>query len=149
MQRLILLTAVSIILLFFISSNTLALCVKVQTANLRSGPGTKYEKTWQVFKYMPLKKIGSKGKWYKVRDVDGDVHWIYKKLVTSKYRCAVVKAREANIRKGPGTKYKKTDLSPAIKYDTFKVIKIKGDWVKVVDEFGEVGWIYKKLLWIQ
>jgi SH3-like domain-containing protein len=123
--------------------------VKVQTANLRSGPGTKYEKTWQVFKYMPLKKIGSKGNWYKVRDVDGDVHWIYKKLVTSKYRCAVVKAREANIRKGPGTKYKKTDLSPAIKYDTFKVIKIKGNWVKVVDEFGEVGWIYKKLLWIQ
>ncbi len=149
MQRFILLTVLFIVLLFFISSNTLALCVKVQTANLRSGPGTKYEKTWQVFKYMPLKKIGSKGNWYKVRDVDGDVHWIYKKLVTSKYRCAVVKAREANIRKGPGTKYKKTDLSPAIKYDTFKVIKIKGNWVKVVDEFGEVGWIYKKLLWIQ
>jgi SH3-like domain-containing protein len=142
--------SIIIILLFsLIPSNTSALCVKVQTANLRSGPGTKYEKTWQVFKYMPLKKIGSKGNWYKVKDVDGDVHWIYKKLVTNKYRCAVVKAREANIRKGPGTKYKKTDLSPAIKYDTFKVIKTKGDWVKVVDEFGEAGWIHKKLLWIQ
>ncbi|MGE5301577.1 MAG: SH3 domain-containing protein, partial [Acidobacteriota bacterium] len=33
--------------------------------------------------------------------------------------------------------------------DTFRVLKRKGAWVKVRDEYGEVGWIYEKLLWIQ
>ncbi len=130
-------------------STAMALCVDADTANLRSGPGTKYEKTWQVFKYMPLKKISKKGDWYKVKDLDGDTHWIYGRLVTSKYRCAVVKARKANIRKGPGKKYRRTEISPAIKYDSFKVLKTKGKWVKVIDEFGEKGWIFRKLLWIQ
>ena len=131
------------------ASAAMALCVKADTANLRSGPGTKYEKTWQVFKYMPLKKISKKGDWYKVKDLDGDTHWIYRRLVTSKYRCAVVKARKANIRKGPGKKYRRTEISPAIKYDSFKVLKVKGSWVHVIDEFGEKGWIFRKLLWIQ
>ncbi len=125
-----------------------ALCVNTSIANLRKGPGTKYEKTWHVFKYMPFKKIGQKGNWYKVQDVDGDTHWIYRKLVTSKIDCAVVKVNEANVRSGPGTKFSKTDLSPAIKYDSFKVLKRTGSWVKVVDEFGSSGWIFRKLLWI-
>ncbi len=125
------------------------LCVKAPVANLRDGPGTKYKKTWQVYKYMPLKRIARKGDWYKVRDVDGDIHWVFKNLVTSRYRCAVVKVDEANIRKGPGTRYRQTELSPALRYDTFRVLRIKGRWVKVRDEFGEEGWIYRPLLWIQ
>ncbi len=125
-----------------------ALCVKVPTANLREGPGTKYEKTWQVFKYMPFKQIQKKGNWYKVQDVDGDKHWIYKKLVTGKMNCAVVKVDKANIRSGPGTRFGEKDASPAIKYDSFKVIKRKASWVNVVDEFGNTGWIFRKLLWI-
>ncbi|NOX20095.1 MAG: SH3 domain-containing protein [Nitrospirae bacterium] len=141
----------SLILMMIFGSFSLAmgLCVISEEANLRSGPGTNYDKNWQVFKYMPLKKIKKKGKWYKVKDVDGDVHWIYGKLVTDKIKCAVVKVDKANVRKGPGTNYPKTDFSPAIKYDSFKVLKKKGPWYKLVDEFGQVGWIHKKLLWVQ
>jgi SH3-like domain-containing protein len=97
---------------------------------------------------MPFKKLAEKGNWYKVQDVDGDIHWIYSKLVTDEFDCAVVKVDEANVRSGPGIKYKKTTLSPVIKYESFKVIKRKGLWVKVEDEFGNTGWIYRKLLWI-
>ncbi len=136
-------------LTILLATDLFALCVKAPVANLRAGPGTDYKKTWQVYKYMPLRKIGRKGDWFKVKDVDGDIHWIYKGLVTSKYRCAVVKKDEANIRKGPGTRYKQTELSPALRYDTFRVLRIKGRWVKVRDEFGEEGWIYRPLLWIQ
>ncbi len=135
--------------LLIFSSYAHALCINVSEANLRKGPGTKYKKTWQVFKYMPFKKITKKGNWYKVRDVDGDVHWIYRKLITAKFRCAVIKVEEANVRSGPGTRFRKIILSPALKYDSFKVIKIKGSWVKVIDEFGDTGWIFRKLLWIQ
>jgi len=125
-----------------------ALCVTVPEANLRSGPGTQYERTWEVFKYMPFKKLSQKGDWYKVQDVDGDKHWIYRKLVRDKFDCAVVKADKANIRKGPGVRYQKKHFSPALKYAAFKVLKRKGDWVKVLDEFGDSGWIFRKLLWI-
>jgi SH3-like domain-containing protein len=126
-----------------------ALCVSAPEANLRSGPGTNYEKTWEVFKYMPLKRVSKKGLWYKVRDVDGDIYWVYGPLITSKYKCAVVKDDKANVRTGPATTYKQTKISPALKYYSFKVLKIKGQWVNVMDEYGEKGWIYKPLLWIQ
>jgi SH3-like domain-containing protein len=147
MKKILFCGLVLIFLLTF-SNYANALCVNVPTANLRKGPGIKYEKTWHVFKYMPFKKLTKKGNWYKVQDVDGDVHWIYSKLVTSKINCAVVKIDEANIRSGPGTNFKKNAFSPAIKYDSFKVIKRKGKWVKVIDEFGNTGWIFRKLLWI-
>lgn len=130
------------------SNYAFALCVKAPLANLREGPGTKYEKTWHVFKYMPFKKLAQKGNWYKVQDVDGDVHWIYSKLVTGKINCAVVKVDEANVRTGPGTNFEKKAFSPAIKYDSYKVLKRKGSWVNVIDEFGNTGWIFRKLLWI-
>jgi SH3-like domain-containing protein len=140
---------ITIILTLFFSQYSHALCVNVPEANLRSGPGTKYEKTWEVFKYMPFNKLSKKANWYKIKDVDGDIHWVYSKLVTSKIKCAVVKVDKANVRSGPGEKYSKTSMSPALKYDSFKVIKIQAPWAKVVDEFGDSGWIFRKLLWVQ
>lgn len=148
MKRLLLL-AFSILMVFIFSGISEALCVSTPVANLRSGPGTKYKKNWQVYKYMPFRRMSRKGNWYMVRDVDGDEHWIHKKIVTSKIQCAVVKVEKANIRSGPGIDFAKADTSPAIKYDSYKVLKIKGLWVKVLDEYGDKGWIYRKLLWIQ
>jgi SH3-like domain-containing protein len=126
-----------------------ALCIKAPEANLRQGPSTRYEKSWEVFKYMPLRKIGQRGKWYQVKDVDGDTHWVYNRLVTGSMRCAVVKVDKANMRNGPGTKYAKSPLSPVEKYYAFKVTGSKGRWVKVEDEMHNEGWVAKWLLWIQ
>ena len=102
------------LLLFLFHSYAHALCVKVAEANLRSGPGTKYEKTWEVFKYMPFKRLSTKGNWYKVQDVDGDKHWIYRKLIEEQFDCAVVKVDKANIRNGPGTHFRKKNDSPSL-----------------------------------
>ena len=128
-----------------------ALCVNVSKANLRSGPSTKYEKVWEVYKYMPFMKVGKSlsGDWYAVQDVDGDVSWIYKKLVTEKYKCAVVKSEEVNVRKGPGTNYEKIPSGPAKQYFSFRVLKKKGSWVQVKDEWGATGWVHTDFLWIK
>ena len=134
---------------FLLSTQAAAWCVKVPEANLRQGPGTQFEKSWEVFKYMPFQKIGQKGSWYKVKDVDGDEHWVYRNLVTSTMRCAVVKTDTANVRTGPGTNHEESPLSPVEHYYSFKVIKVQGDWVKVQDEVFNEGWVYKNLLWIQ
>lgn len=149
MKRIMRLVGIIIFLIIISRSYSDALCVNVAEANLRRGPGTRYQKTWEVFKYMPFRKLNKKGNWYKVKDVDGDIHWIYRKLVTKKFRCAVVKKDNVNIRSGPGTNYSKKYFGPAMKYDSFKVKKINGSWVKVLDEFGDTGWIFRKLVWIQ
>lgn len=142
----------SIILFIMLTGNySNALCVNVQKANLRAGPSINYEIVWEVYKYMPFVRVGVSlsRNWYAVRDVDGDVNWIHKKLVTEKYKCAVVKTEEVNVRIGPGTNYSKSSLSPAKKYYSFKVLQRKGMWVKVKDEFGDTGWIHRNYIWIQ
>ena len=128
----------------------LALCVKSARANLRSGPGTRFSKTWEVFKYMPFRHLKRKGLWIKVGDVDGDTHWIHSKLVTSSIHYAVVKAKKANLRTGPGTNYRKKPYVPrAEKYTSYKVIRTKRGWSKLKDEYGDTAWVHRKLLWVQ
>jgi len=128
-----------------------ALCVKATKVNVRMGPGTIYDIAWEVYKYMPFLKVGVslEGNWYAVRDVDGDVNWIHKNLVTDTYRCAVVKTEKVNVRKGPGINYSKIFLSPTERYHSFKVLKTKAAWVKVKDEWDNIGWIHRRYLWIQ
>lgn len=127
-----------------------ALCVKVPMANLRVGPGTGYAAGWQVNKYMPFVKVGVSlsGHWYAVKDVDGDVLWINKNLVSTQYRCAAVTAKIANIRTGPGIHYKKSSLSPAHQYDSFKIERKDKSWIKVRAEDNRTGWIRRDFLWV-
>ncbi len=134
----------------FLPANTAdALCVKTKKANLRKGPGTQYEKLWQVFQYMPFKQLKKQGSWYRVQDVDGDVYWLHKKLVSTDFKCAAVKKNKANLRSGPGTKHPTVPWSPVDKYFSMKVLKMKGQWVYVQDSVGDKAWIYKSLVWIQ
>jgi len=133
----------------FPQSKAEAMCVSNKKANLRQGPGTHYEKLWQVFKYMPFKEMKKKGDWYRVKDVDGDIYWIHKKLVTKKYKCAVIKNNKTNLRKGPGTKYDLLSWSPVDKYFSMKVLQIKGQWIRIEDSVGDKGWVSRPLIWIQ
>jgi SH3-like domain-containing protein len=98
-----------IALLVMLPSLGEALCVKAPMANLRIGPGTSYSEGRRVNKCTPFIKVGVSlsGDWYTVKDVDGDVFWIKKNLVTDQYRCAAVTAKIANVRTGPGTQHKK------------------------------------------
>ena len=75
-----------------------ALCIKNEKANLRKGPGTKYEKLWQVFQYMPFKLLKTKGDWKLVEDLDGDTYWVYAPLTTQEYKCASIKNNETKKR---------------------------------------------------
>ncbi len=136
--------------LFIFTDNLSALCVKTSEANLRSGPGSNFKKTWTVYTYMPFRKLSRQGEWYKVKDVDGEIHWIHRSLVTEKHLCAVVKVKKAQIRSGPGKKYDPLSISPVVKYYSFKVIKIgkKRKWMKLQDEVKNRGWMSRELLWV-
>jgi SH3-like domain-containing protein len=112
--------------------------------NIRSGPGTKDEVLWEVFKDFPLEIIKREGKWAKTKDFEGDTGWIYSPLL-SKNKKVIVKVEVANMRTGPGQNYEPV---ASVKYGVvFTPIETEGDWLKVVHEDGTKGWIYKKLLW--
>lgn len=146
---------VSLLLILFIfgtlllTSGAEALCIKEKRANLRKGPGLNYEKLWEVFKYMPFTQLSKKGEWLRIKDIDGDIYWVHKRLTTKSYRCAVIKQNKTNLREGPGTKFKRVKWGPVDKYFSMKVLKIKNDWVRVVDAVGDKAWVYRPLVWIK
>ena len=141
---------VLVVVLFFIVNFTNAayagerLAVSVSIANIRSGPGTKYDTLWQVYKYYPIKVIKKSGSWILFVDFEGDKGWVKSTLV-GKIPSVITIKEDCNIRSGPGTKYSilfKTERGVA-----FKVIKEKGSWIYVQHADGDKGWIYKPLVW--
>jgi SH3-like domain-containing protein len=138
-----------IISILFLSCTNLAcagerLTVSVPKANIRSGPGTKYDIIWQVYKYYPLRVIKKTGSWYRFFDFEGDKGWIYRSLVR-KIPSVITIKEKCNIRSGPGTKYRV--LFTTEKGVAFKVINRKGSWIHVRHSDGDKGWIYKSLVW--
>ena len=116
-------------------------------ANLRDGPGKSHHKTWTVGKYMPFRQLDRKGSWLKVEDVDHQIHWIYKTLVSRAIACVVVKVPFAYLRTGPGKKFAKAGIEIADKYAPFKKIDHRGNWLQVEDDYGRKSWIYAKSVW--
>ena len=138
-----------LVVILFQQETAEALCVKDKKANLRSGPGKHNEKLWTVLKYMPFRQVGREGSWLRVKDLDGDIYWIYRKITTKAYMCAVIKNNKANLRQGPGRKSPQVEWSPMDKYFSMKVLKIKGSWAHVEDSTGDRAWVHRSLVWIQ
>lgn len=121
-----------------------SLCVTASRANLRAGPGTEHRVNWTVYKNMPLVQVEKQGEWIRVRDVDGDLHWIYDRLVSAGQDCVTIRADIANIRRGPGTRFRK--WFTVKRYTSFRKTGEQGGWVKIEYE-GEEMWVYNTLIW--
>ncbi len=135
--------------IFFFFFDPLCLDAKMvsivkEGVNIRSGPSTSAQVKWQVGKGFPLQVIESKGKWYKVKDFENDVGWVYAPLTIRK-DYLIVKRPEINIRSKP-------DVNSSIvfkaKYGVvFHSTTEVGDWVKVRHDSGVTGWVARRLLW--
>ena len=120
------------------------LCVTSPRANLRAGPGKENRITWEVNQFMPLVEIARQKDWVRVKDVDGDIHWIYKTLISDKVDCLTIKASKANIRKRPTAK---APLWFTVeKYTSFKRVGQQPKWIKLEYE-GEIMWVFHTLVW--
>ena len=118
--------------------------VKGNVANVRALPNTKSDTLWQVEKYHPLLVIEKRGKWFRVKDFEGDMGWMHRTLV-DKTPTIIVNVKLANVRTGPGTQH---HLSfDAGKGTPFKVLEKKERWIKVQHADGDVGWIFNSLIW--
>jgi uncharacterized protein YgiM (DUF1202 family) len=122
-----------------------ALCVTADGANLRSGPGTEFDVSWRVNRYMPFVERDEKDGWVKVEDLTKTSHWISKKVVNEKIECAVVKTETAFLRKEP-----RKESSDDVKIDKFtplKVLSKSHGWFEVESSLGDKFWIYGRNVW--
>ena len=120
------------------------LAVSNPIANIRSGPGLKYDILWKVRKYHPLLILEKSGKWFHFRDFEGDEGWIHRSLL-SRIPTVITKIKKCNIQEGPGTSFK--ILSTVGKGIPFKIIKHKGNWLNIQHADGDKGWIHRSLVW--
>jgi SH3-like domain-containing protein len=127
-----------------------SVCIKVEKANLRSGPGKDFPISWSVYRHMPFRQVGSSGSWIQLQDVDGDKHWAHSSVLSYTNKCAVIKVPRAYLRTGAGSKYKRVSYFPsAVKYTSFKYVKRYKNWVQLADDDNDKYWVYRKLVWIQ
>ncbi len=134
------------LLLFVFSSTAMAerLTVAVDVANIRSGPGAKYDILWKIGKYHPLNILNKSGSWYHFSDFEGDKGWIHRSLI-QKIPAVITRENKCNIRSGPGPGNK--ILFAVDKGIPFKVLKRKGNWIHIEHSDGDKGWIHTSLVW--
>jgi SH3-like domain-containing protein len=118
--------------------------VKVDEANLRSGPSTAAETLRPAYENEPLQVLSRRGQWLRVSDFQGTPAWIYAPLTDSR-PAVVVEADVANLRAGPGRGHEV--LYTAERWTTFLVLTQRGSWIRVRHADGPEGWIHGTLLW--
>lgn len=121
------------------------LSITTDNANVRTGPGTNYPASMELFVGYPLKVQQKKGDWYQVTDFENDSGWVHDSIVKT-CDTVIVNAKESiNMRSGPTTK------DPVVADVERGVVLTKlakeGDWTKVRHSSGTTGYVYSPLLW--
>ena len=127
MRRMVLF-AVLCLLVFTEEASARRLAVSVKRANIRSGPGTNHDILWSVGMYYPFDVLKKSGRWYKIRDFEGDEGWMYGSLLRQ-IPAVIVKVRLVNVREKAGTNFK--ILLQAERGVCFKRLGKKGKWLRI------------------
>ena len=125
-----------------------AVCVTQPHTSLHKGPSVKDPVTWTVSENMPLLRLDIKGQWSKVQDLDGQVHWVQSRVLSSRRSCAVIRTKTAKLRRGPGPKEPTADMEIADKYTPFQKIDRDGAWLLVQDEYNGRYWVNETNVWL-
>ncbi|PLY02470.1 MAG: peptide-binding protein [Desulfuromonas sp.] len=132
-------------LLFASLAQARMVAVSSSLANIRETPKiNQYNLFLQAPRYYPLRVIDKQGNFLKVQDFKGHIGWVNDSVVDST-RSVVVKVKRSNLRSGPGTKYKV--VLHAERGVCFKVLRVKGSWIKLQHASGTRGWMHSSLLW--
>ena len=159
LQKNIYATAIIIVLIFFGAAQTACIgqsigkvtglklprfvSLKADKAHLRTGPGRRFPIEWVlIYQNMPLEIIDEYTDWRKIRDWEGSVGWVHRRLISGK-RWVIVKER-AILYEDP-----KSDSLPLAKL-TRKVLgaleNCSGGWCKGIFS-GVTGWVSQQKIW--
>ncbi len=139
--------SVTLLSLFSFSSASAAEYVSVSgdNVNVRTGAGTDYEVSMELFEGYPLKVLEKQGEWLKIVDFENDSGWIHQSLVTDGNTVIVNGNKNVNMRAEPSTQ--STVIATVDRGVVMTKLESQGKWQKLKHATGLVGWIYKPLLW--
>lgn len=142
----VLVLQVFLLCIFFLPAHALAemTSIKGEKVNMRAKPASTATILWQLGEGFPLKVLKKRRNWLKVKDFEGDVGWVFRKL-TSKRPHLIVKKKMVNIRNKPASRSR---IIGKAKYGVvFATLKQYRGWAKVKHQSGLIGWIRRDLLW--
>lgn len=118
--------------------------VKSTTLNVRTGPGTNFPISMELFEGYPLQVIQQKGDWLQVTDFDNDKGWVFAKYVVPGNTVIANGKESINMRTKPSTNA--TVVATVVRGVVLQKLSTQGKWTKVHSQ-GATGWIYNPLLW--
>lgn len=133
------------LLLFSFSGE--ALCVKSPKALLRQGPGAQFPISWEVGKYMPLRVVERQGTWIKVKDLEGESHWVHRSSTTNAIECLVVRVNRASLWTKPAKQGARAMIPFADRYTPFKKLDRDEEWLQVQRPDGLTAWVAESHMW--
>ena len=135
--------------LFFVAATQAAaadyVSVKGDNVNVRTGAGTNYEISMELFDGYPLKVVSTEGEWLKIVDFENDSGWIHQSLVTDGDTVIVNGNKNVNMRAEANTN--SAIVATVDRGVVLTMLETQGKWVKLKHSSGLIGWIYKPLLW--
>ena len=142
----------------------IAAMVAAESANVRGGPGTNYDKVGELTDGTQLQVLAQADGWYQARVRDGRVIWITAELLDldpamadflpeaanipapPPAKIGLVFEEGLNLRDGPGTTYVgMTKLNVSAQLD---LLARYGDWFQVQTAEGQAGWVLGQYLTI-
>ena len=140
----------------------LAATVVAESANVRSGPGTNYDKIGDLVAGTPLRVLAQFQGWYQAQRPDGGTIWIAAELLDldptavdllpqainipapPPAKIGLVAEEGLNLRDGPGTAYVgMTKLKAGTQLD---LLAHYGDWFQVQTPDDQAGWVLGQYL---
>ncbi len=132
-----------IFIIFLCWSETHAICVHTQKAEIKAIPSEKAIVVGHLNKYTPLELQQINGPWLLTKDSAGFQTWLHRSHVTKIYKCTALKAKRTYLLSGPGWYYTKKRRKLFKRGNSFKVLKNSGKWYLLESFNGEIGWLHK------
>lgn len=121
------------------------LTVTTDNANVRTGAGTNYPSSMELFTGYPLKVLNKVGEWYQVADFENDSGWIHQSIVKKRDTVIVNAQKSVNMRSEPSTD--SSIVADVERGVVMTVLATKGKWTQVRHSSGTTGWVFNPLLW--
>ena len=136
--------------------------IAVDSANVRGGPGTNYDKVAELTAGTSLQVLARADGWYQARASDGQIVWIADELLSLDIIAAdflpeaanipapppakigLVAEEGLNLRDGPGKEY--VGISKLTSGAQLDLLARYNDWFQVQTPEGQIGWVVSQYL---
>jgi len=120
--------------------------IRSDDANMRVGPGKRFEILWNFKKTgLPVKILRKFEQWYEIETPDGSVGWMWRKLLSNKQKTVIFKTKEKIYRKNS---IESDVIAYVSKNAILKIHFCKNNWCKVESKKHKVkGYVKTDNIW--